>query len=246
MELFPAIDLREGRVVRLTQGDFSREKTYGDPLELAARYVEAGARWIHVVDLDAARTGLPRNRRLVARIARATGARVQAGGGVRSLSDVEELLRAGVERVVVGTAAFESSEVLLDMVDRYPYRVAVGLDYQGDRTLKTSGWEKAAHTRLDDALRSLEALQVAALVVTAIERDGTLVGPDLEGLKGCLTATSTPIIASGGVASIADLSALHDLEAGGRRLEGVVVGKALLDERIGLGDALAACRGGGG
>ncbi|MDA8185411.1 MAG: HisA/HisF-related TIM barrel protein [Actinomycetota bacterium] len=241
MELFPAIDLRDGAAVRLVQGDFSRESRFGDPVELAGRYVEGGARWIHVVDLDAARTGAPANRGIVLEIARSSGALVQAGGGVRSVSDVESLLAGGVARVVLGTAALRSPELVDDLAERFPGAVAVGLDHRSGGRLAAQGWSLSTEASLGEALTRFDDMAIAAFVVTAIERDGTLGGPDMEGMRACLERSSHDVVASGGVSSIEDIRALRELEGGGRRLAGVVVGRAIVEGTIGIEEALVAC-----
>lgn len=245
MELFPAIDLRGGTAVRLTQGDFSRQREYGDPLALARRYEDAGAAWIHVVDLDAARSGRAANRAEVLAIAAAVGVRVQAGGGVRSAADAEELLSGGVARVVLGTAAVTDPGLLRDLAGRFPGRVAVGLDHRrtpdGGFEVAVEGWERGSGTSLADALARLEELPIAAVVVTSIERDGVLQGPDLPGLEVVLASTAHAVVASGGVRSAEDLRALGRLEAGGRRLAGAVVGRALVDGTLDVREAVRAC-----
>ncbi|HLG91734.1 MAG TPA: HisA/HisF-related TIM barrel protein [Acidimicrobiales bacterium] len=239
MEPLFAIDLLGGRCVRLLRGDFSRVSDYGDPLERAAQLVEAGARWLHVVDLDAARTGRPANLGTVRALA-SCGAAVQAGGGVRDAGSARALLDAGVRRVVVGTAALERPGLVEELAARWPGQVAVGLDHRGGQ-LATRGWARAAGARLEDALGWLEAAGAAAVVVTDISRDGTLGGPDLEGMARVLRATAVPVVASGGVSGAEDLRALAGLEAGGRRLAGVVVGKAVHEGALGVAEALAAC-----
>lgn len=242
MELFPAIDLLEGTAVRLAQGDFARQSRFGDPVALAERYAAAGARWVHVVDLDAARTGAAVNRAEVLAIAAIGGLQVQAGGGVRSAADIEELLDGGVARVVMGTAAVGDPELVEELAGRYPGRVAVGLDHRGGgREVAVSGWERASGVSLEQALERLSSVPVAAVVVTAIERDGMTDGPDTEGLSRVLGATDHEVIASGGVRSADDLRALAALSAGGRRLAGAVVGRALVAEAITVEEAIAAC-----
>jgi phosphoribosylformimino-5-aminoimidazole carboxamide ribotide isomerase len=249
MELLAAIDLVAGGAVRLVQGDFGRQTDYGDPAAVAGRYIDAGARWLHLVDLDAARTGEPRNRPVVAGLAAAAGARgvrVQAGGGVRTAEDVEDLLAAGVDRVVLGTAALEDPAVVADCARRHPGSVGVGLDYRrgddGSLITASRGWLESSGRTVADALGALDGAPLAAVVLTAIDRDGTLSGPDLDGLVAVLDTTATPVVASGGVSSAQDLRALAALRSsGGRPLEGVVVGRALLDGRIELEEAIAAC-----
>ena len=247
MELLPAIDLRGGNAVRLVQGDFGRERSYGDPLALASGFAAAGARRLHVVDLDAARTGEPVNRSTVIAIARQSAVPVQAGGGVRTDTDVAELLDAGVDRVVLGTALFDDPSLLARCCERYPGRVAVGLDYRrrADGTLEAAvrGWVEGAGQSVGRILAEVDEAGPGAVVVTAIDRDGTLLGPDVDGLREVLDATSAPVVASGGVGSAADIVALSALRSPrhGRRLAGVIVGKALVDGRVSVGEAMAAC-----
>jgi phosphoribosylformimino-5-aminoimidazole carboxamide ribotide isomerase len=238
--LFPAIDLRAGRCVRLHQGDYARETVYGDdPVDQARAFAEAGAPWIHVVDLDAARTGDPVNRPVIAAVADAVDVPVQTGGGVRSDADADELLAAGVARVVIGSAAVEDPDLVRRLGRDHPSKVAVGLDHR-DGEVRTRGWQQGSGRRLVELVADLAAPGVAAFVVTDIARDGVLAGPDIHGYAALLERTEVPVIASGGVGSIDDLQALARLERSGRRLEGVITGKALYEGRFGIGDALAA------
>lgn len=242
MELYPAIDLHQGEAVRLAQGDFARRQDYGDPLELAERYAEAGARWVHVVDLDGARNGAAANRHLVLAIARRGDLLVQTGGGVRSAADVETLLSGGVRRVVLGSAVVDAPELVAELAGRFPGRVAVGLDHRGAaRRLSVAGWERPSELDVEQALGALAGLPLAAVVVTAIERDGVASGPDIEGLRAVLAVSEAPVVASGGVRSADDLLALGALEVSGRRLAGTVVGRALVDGSMSVEEAIAAC-----
>ena len=240
MDLYPAVDLRAGRCVRLYQGDFGQETAYGtDPVTVAKEFAAAGAPWIHVVDLDAARTGVPENRDVVEAIARAVRpSRVQAGGGVRDRAAAEALFATGVDRVVLGTAAVERPDLVRALAADHP--VAVGLDVRG-REAAVRGWTARSGHDLFSLLDAYADAGVAAVVVTEISRDGTLTGPDLDGLAAVLESTALPVIASGGVANLSDLTALATLEAGGRRLAGAVVGKALHEDRFSLEEAIAAC-----
>jgi phosphoribosylformimino-5-aminoimidazole carboxamide ribotide isomerase len=220
-ELYPAIDLRDGAVVRLLQGDYDRQTTYGDdPVAVAVSFAEQGATWIHVVDLDAARSGSPRNRGVVAAIAKAVAgqARVQTGGGVRTADDAEALALAGVARVVMGSAAVRSPELVADASAVVP--VAVGLDHRKGE-LAVHGWTEGSGVMLFDALGWFPS--AAAFVITDIGRDGMLEGPDLDGLAAAAAATSVPVIASGGVATLDDVERLGRVPG----IAGVITGKAL-------------------
>lgn len=250
MDLLPAIDLVEGRAVRLVQGDFARQTTYGDPLEVARRYLRAGARWLHVVDLDAARTGQPANGeavRALVGLAAAEGVGVQLGGGVRSEAAVEAWLAAGVARVVLGTAALEDPGLARRAATDHPGRVALGLDYRrrpdGALEAAARGWLEGSGRTVAEVLEAMGDAPLAAVVVTAIERDGTLAGPDLDGLAAVLDLGPTPVVASGGVGAVEHLRALAALRAPGtgRALAGAVVGRALVDGRVDLEEAMAAC-----
>lgn len=213
MDLYPAIDVRGGRCVRLVGGDFSAETVYGeDPVAVARTFQAAGARWIHVVDLDAARTSEPVNRPVVLRIVDAVrGVRIQAGGGVRTLKDAQELLSAGVARVVVGTAAVERPALVAEIADQWPGQVAVGLDHRAG-VAQVRGWTERGRP-LDELVPEVVAAGASALIVTDVERDGRLVGPDLGGLSELLGLTTAAIIASGGVRTIGDIRALARLKA---------------------------------
>jgi phosphoribosylformimino-5-aminoimidazole carboxamide ribotide isomerase len=236
LELYPAIDLRGGRCVRLWQGDFDKETVYGaDPIAVARGFASAGARWLHVVDLDAAR-GDGSNLDTVLAISAAVPAHVQTGGGVRD----DALLVAGVDRVVLGSLAVSNPPYAAELIAEYPGRVVVGLDHR-DGELQVRGWEEKGDVTLLDAVRWPEFEDAAAFVVTDIGRDGTLAGPDVDGLAAVLEATSTDVIASGGVGSLSDIETLTSLEASGRRLAGVIVGKALYEGAFTVEEAIGAC-----
>jgi phosphoribosylformimino-5-aminoimidazole carboxamide ribotide isomerase len=243
MDLYPSIDLRAGRVVRLYQGDYARETVYEvDPLAVATTFADGGAQWIHVVDLDAARTGEPVNRPVIASIIDAVAGRcrVEASGGVRSDEAAAALAEAGAARVVIGTAALEDPPLVARVAARQP--VGVGLDTrQGEVALR--GWLEGSGQDLLDVLPRFADVGVEAVIVTEISRDGTFEGPDLEGLASVLARSSLAVIASGGVGEVGDLEALARLGVDGRRLAGAIVGRALYEGRIALGDALAAAAG---
>jgi len=236
MDLYPAIDLRGGRVVNLVQGDFGRETAYrDDPVEVAREYEAAGAPWIHVVDLDAAR-GTGHNRELVASIAGSVHTPVQCGGGVRDESAAEALLGVGVHRVVLGTAAVEDPKLVARLGGRHPGQVAVGFDHR-DGEVRVRGWVEGSGARLLDLVTALGATGAAAVVVTDIGRDGMLGGTDVDGLGAVVRATSLPVIASGGVGSLDDLRAL-----GGTGVAGVIVGRALYEGAFTVQEAVAVLR----
>jgi phosphoribosylformimino-5-aminoimidazole carboxamide ribotide isomerase len=238
-ELYPAIDLRAGKVVRLLQGDYDRQTTYGDdPVATAVSFAEAGATWIHVVDLDAARSGSPENRPVVAAIARALAgiAQVQTGGGVRSLADADALASAGVARVVMGSAAVREPTLVAEVAARIA--VAVGLDHRGGE-LAVHGWTEGSGVRLDEALHWFP--RASAFVITDIGRDGMLEGPDIDGLSAAAAATSVPVIASGGVATIDDVLALARVPG----IAGIITGKAVYEGRFTVAEGVAAARSAG-
>ena len=238
--LFPAIDILGGRCVRLLQGDYEQETAYGnDPVAQAEAFQDAGATWVHVVDLDAARTGDPVNHQVVAEVAATLDVPVQAGGGVRTLNDARTLFDAGVSRVVMGTAAIENPN-LVDEVAGLG-RVAVGLDIRGEE-VAVRGWTKGSGLLLNDALERFSIRSTDAFVITQIERDGTLQGPDLAGLAAALAATEVDVVASGGVGRPSDLNDLADLVVAGRRLAGVVLGRALYEGTVDLATAIQTLR----
>jgi phosphoribosylformimino-5-aminoimidazole carboxamide ribotide isomerase len=242
VELFPAIDLRDGGAVRLVQGDFDRQRAYGDPVKLAERYAAGGAKWIHVVDLDAARTGAPVNRAVVLAIAGAVDVAVQSGGGVRGPDDVAELLDGGVARVVLGTASVRDPDLVAALASKYPGRVVASFDHRGGGAeVAVTGWKEGGATSLAEALARLSGVPVAAVVVTAIETDGTMGGPDIEGLRRVLALSPHHVVASGGVRHAGDLVALAALDVDGRRLSGAIVGTALVEGAITVEEAMAAC-----
>jgi phosphoribosylformimino-5-aminoimidazole carboxamide ribotide isomerase len=239
-ELYPSIDLRGGQVVRLERGDFAAETVYGDdPVAVARTFAAAGARWIHVVDLDAARTGERVNLAAVEAICAAVPCRIQASGGVRSVEAGGDLLAAGAARVVVGTGAIERPELVEELATLHPGQIAVGLDARG-REVAVRGWIDSTGEDLLEVAGQLETSGASALVVTEIGRDGTMSGPALDQLGAVLEVTSLPVIASGGVGALDDLVALRGLRAGGRALAGAIVGRAIYEGRFVVDEALAA------
>lgn len=239
MNLFPAIDLRDGNVVRLHKGDFGAETVYGnDAVSVARSFASAGAQWIHVVDLDAAKTGNPVNRPIIAAITEAVDVPVQTGGGVRDASSAAGLLQLGVARVVIGTAALEYPELVDELALRFPGRIAVGLDARKG-IVATRGWVEGSGVTTNELIQRFEHSGVAAFIVTDIDRDGTLAGPDVDGLAAVIRTTEVDVIASGGVGSVEDLRALAAVEVDGKRLAGVIAGKAIYENAFSVADAVA-------
>jgi phosphoribosylanthranilate isomerase len=233
--LYPAVDIRDGRAVRLVQGRADAETVeHADPVAAAESFVADGATWLHVVDLDAAFSGEPRNRRLVADIVAATGVPVQASGGIRSMTDLDAAFSFGASRCVLGTMALEEPAFVAAAVAEYGDRIAVGLDAEGT-TLRARGWTTSSGD-LYTALRRFTLMGVARFVFTDISRDGTLGGPNLARLTEVAQATSARVTASGGVASLDDLRALAGAH---ERVDGAIVGKALYARRFTLREALA-------
>lgn len=231
--------------MRLLRGDFAAETIYdADPVSVARDFEAQGARWIHVVDLDAARTGTAANLTAIEAICAAVSCPVQAGGGVRSVEAAGELFSAGVERVIVGTAAVEHPDLVDVLCQLHAGHVGVGLDAHG-REVAVRGWVAGSGRNLLDLAQRFAQSGVSALVVTEIGRDGTLEGPDLEQLAAVLAMTSTPVIASGGVGTLDDLRALAALGASGRRLSGAIAGRALYERRFSVAEGIAACAVGG-
>jgi phosphoribosylformimino-5-aminoimidazole carboxamide ribotide isomerase len=224
MEVIPAIDLLGRKAVRLEQGDYARVSQYGEPTELAARFAAQGARWIHVVDLDGARAGLIRPVVVSALVHAAAPASVQASGGVRAVADAETLVRAGASRVVVGTAAWT---LLNELVASLGDKLVVAVDVR-DGIVRTRGWTEGG-IELDSAIDQCVASGVARLLCTAIERDGTLDGPDVELVRRVVSRSGLPVLAAGGIRSDEDIDALEEAGA-----EGAIVGRALLEGRLAL------------
>ena len=220
--------------MRLAQGDYAKETVYGDdPVAVAESFCAQVATWVHVVDLDAARTGELVNRDVVAAIVDAVGARaqVQAGGGVRTVDAAAALADAGVARVVMGSAAVADPDLVDQVADIVP--VAVGLDHREGR-LAVHGWTELTDVAVDDALRRFPS--AAAFIITDISRDGLLGGPDVDGLASAVAATDVPVIASGGVSSLDDVGALAAIDG----LHGIIVGRALYERRFTVADAVRA------
>ncbi|MGE0067937.1 MAG: 1-(5-phosphoribosyl)-5-[(5-phosphoribosylamino)methylideneamino]imidazole-4-carboxamide isomerase [Solirubrobacterales bacterium] len=240
MILYPAIDIRGGQAVRLLQGDYTRETTYdADPVDAALRWAGEGAEYLHVVDLDGAKAGEPRNLEAVRRIAAAVGCPIQVGGGLRDANSVAAVLEAGAARVVVGTAAFRDPAFLDAVVREHRERVVVSADAKQGR-IALQGWTEAGEEGVVEAVAALGARGVARFLCTAIEVDGTMEGPAIAELGEIAAATGAQVIASGGVGHLSHLEALAELGASTSNLEGAIVGRALYERKFTVAEGIAA------
>ena len=234
MILYPAIDILDGRAVRLVQGRFEDSTVYADdPLAAAQSWVEAGARFLHVVDLDGARSGEPKSIEHLRRITRETGVPVQYGGGLRSLSAVRDALRAGAERVILGTAAYNDIDFLDDVLGAFRERVIVSVDTRGGN-ISSSGWQQTTQMPAESVIERLQNRGVRSFVYTNVDRDGMLEGPDLEEVKRIGELTRGRFLYSGGIGSLEDFEGLSSLRL--VNLAGVVSGKALYEGRFTIGE----------
>lgn len=233
MTIYPAIDLRGGKCVRLIEGDFERETVFGDdPADAARRWFEAGAAWLHVVDLDGARSGEFANLDAISAILAAVECPVQVGGGVRSLEAADRLFETGVARVIVGTSVVVAPTLIDELADRFSGKIIAGLDAR-DGKLATAGWTDQGSTDALETARSLPARGIDTIIYTDIRRDGTMSGPNLQALSEMVDVPGLYVIASGGIGSI---DHVRDVAAAGA--DGVIIGRALYDCRVSLAEAL--------
>ena len=240
MKIYPAIDILGGKAVRLKQGRKAEATVYGDPLEMATKWVSKGAEWLHVVDLDGAFLGKLKNLDLLRDMAAAVPhAKIQVGGGIRGMTVVDSLLDAGIQRVVLGTAAVQDPGFVKEALTLQPHNIAVGIDAL-DGNVQVSGWTEDSHIRAISLARKLQDLGARLVIYTDISRDGVLEGPNVDAVREMLESTDLSVIASGGVSSIADVRHLAELDHW--RLDGVIIGKALYEGRIEMEEALANAR----
>ena len=236
MILYPAIDLKDGQAVRLLRGEMDQATVFNaDPAAQARAFQDAGSRWLHLVDLNGAFAGAPVNGAAVEAILAATDIPAQLGGGIRSMETIAMWLEKGVARVILGTVAVEDPALVRAAAAAFPGQVAVGLDARDGR-VATKGWAEQTDTEVTELARSFEDAGVAAIVYTDIDRDGAMGGPNVAATAALARATSIPVIASGGVSSLADLTALRDTGV----IAGAISGRALYDGALDLGAALAA------
>src|SRR5688572_2653588 len=238
MNIYPAIDILNGQAVRLRQGRKEDATVYGRPVDMAQRWAQAGAEWLHVVDLDGAFEGSPRNHGAIAEITKAApGLKVQVGGGMRSLAELDRVFEVGVRRAVIGTSAVTDPSFVTEAIRRWKDRIAIGIDAR-DGIARVSGWTEDSKVGAVDLARRLESEGARRVIYTDISRDGVLVGPNIPALRQMIDGTGLEVIASGGVSGIEDVRALSEMKD--PRLDGVIIGKALYEKRITLEEALEA------
>ena len=237
MILYPAIDLKDGQAVRLLRGEMDAATVFNDdPAAQAEAFVAAGCEWLHLVDLNGAFAGTPVNAAPVEEILKRCKVPAQLGGGIRDMATIEGWLSKGLQRVILGTVAVENPDLVREAARAFPGQVAVGIDARNGR-VATKGWAEETEVMVTDLARSFEDVGVAAIIYTDIERDGAMQGPNIEATAALANAVSIPVIASGGVSSLADLIALRDC---GAKLNGAISGRALYDGALDLREALKA------
>lgn len=230
MKLIPAIDLMDGKCVRLIKGDFNKSKQFSNnPAIQAKSWEDQGATSIHIVDLDAARSGKVSNDKSIISIREATNLPIQIGGGIRSEERIKELFSFGIDRVIIGTSAIENRKLVNEITSKFPGKIIIGIDSKLGK-VSTRGWLKQSDVYALDLIKDLSSLNISSFIVTDIDTDGTLDGPNLAFIQEVLKQTNRPVIASGGIGSLSDLTALTKFESFG--LEGVIVGKALYEKKF--------------
>lgn len=235
MLLIPAIDLKDGKCVRLRQGAMDQVTRYSDdPMAMAEQWQHLGAHYLHVVDLDGAVTGRPQHLTQIEAIAKRPGLRIQVGGGIRQVSTVQTYLKAGVDRVVVGTAALRNPEFLAEAATTFPAKVLLGIDIK-DGFVAVQGWTEVSSLTPQQLFNKVRALPLAGVVFTDISKDGMLEGPNLSALKDAAQASPFPVIASGGVTSLQDVQAVQGLDP---NISAIIIGKALYEGTLNLAEAL--------
>ena len=240
MDIIPAIDLLDGNCVRLNQGNYNKVTEFNtDPIKQALQWQEQGAKLIHLVDLDGAKTGLPINNKIIQRIKESIDIPIQIGGGIRSMERAQELLEFGIDRIILGTAALENQTLVRKLAKNYPDRIVVGIDSKNGK-VATHGWISQSNIYGSDLARELDNSGITAIICTDIATDGTLNGPNLSAMKEIANSTQIPIIASGGVANISDIINLMTLAPDG--ICGVIIGRALYDGNVDLKEAIKAVK----
>lgn len=236
MILFPAIDIKDGKCIRLTKGLLNNIKIYNqDPIEQAKIFKDSGCEWIHIVDIDAAFSGKPSNYKIIYEIKEVTGCKIQVGGGIRNIETIKALLFNSIDRVILGTVAVENPKLIQKVCKEFPNQIIVGVDSK-NRRVATEGWSKTTSILDIEFIKNLDKIGVKRVIYTDIEKDGLLDGMSLKQIKELLFNTSIKIIASGGVSSLDDLTKLKELND--KNLEGVIVGKAIYEQKIKVSEAI--------
>lgn len=239
MIIIPAIDIVKGKVVRLYQGDFLKEKLYADdPVQTALMWQKKGARFLHIVDLEGAKYGEMQNKDVIADIIKEISILCEVGGGLRDEDDIEYFFNKGAERVVLGTSAIEDTKRLKTLVSKFNEKIVISIDFSGNRVVK-KGWQEETDVQPINLAVKMQALGVKRLIVTDVQRDGTLTGPNTGSLQAILDSVEIPVIASGGISSIEDIKKLKDIKS--RNLEGVIIGRALYEGTVKLEEAIKLC-----
>lgn len=233
MNIYPAIDIKNGKCVRLTQGDFNNETIYSDdPIKVALEWKNKGAMWLHIIDLDGAKMGKIINNKKIKEIKSKTGLSLQVGGGIRSLEDAKTLIKIGVDKLIISTIAFENPNLLKDLLAKFPGKIVVSIDAENGR-VKTQGWLKDTNIDATSAILNLEKLGVKAFIHTDILRDGMMSEPNYQAIEKLVSQVNSPLIIAGGISNIEQIKKLKNLE-----VDGVILGKALYEKRIDLEEAL--------
>ncbi len=236
MIIYPAIDIKNGNCVRLFKGEENSETVFSDdPASVAKKWEDAGAKWIHLVDLDGAFEGKPKNFNLIKSIVEAVSCSIQLGGGIRNIETVENYIKVGVKRIIIGTAAFSDKDFLKKACDKFPGRIAVGVDTKGGK-IAVKGWKEVIDDKVTDVINSFYEIGVSLIVSTNVDKDGTLEGVDTGSINTFLNDSKLPVIASGGFATISDLEGVCNLH--NKNLEGVILGKSLYTNSINLNEAI--------
>ncbi len=237
MYIIPAIDLRDGKCVRLIQGDYRRQINYeNNPVKQAQEFSRAGAEWLHIVDLDGAKVGKPCNTDTISAISALGKLKIEVGGGIREEASIKQLLDIGVERVIVGTKAVSDFEWFSEMAEKFSGKIVLGLDARGSK-VSTHGWMQDSNQNLLEFASEAAKLPLAAIIYTDIAKDGMMSGPNFERTKALVQAVEVPVIASGGVREISDIKKLAEME-----VEAAIIGRSLYEGRLNLSDAINAAK----
>ncbi len=240
MLIIPAIDIKDGKCVRLKQGRMDKETVYADsPLDMAKKWSQMGARLIHLVDLDGAVLGRPANKNIIEDIIKNVGTPIQIGGGIRDMDLIDSYFGIGAERVVLGTSVIGNPSLLKEACNRYPERIAVGIDAV-DEMVAIDGWKTVTEKKAIDLAREMEGLPLWAIIYTDINRDGMLIGPNIDGIAEMARNSRIPVIASGGVSGIDDIKRLNGIRP---EINGVIIGKALYSGSLDLREAITLAEG---